>query len=436
MRTPVTVPLLLLCLSAGACGSGDNQALGSTTNEEALLAYDSAYVLERERVREEDLRAAEALYKRATELDPGFVLAYAGLARVNAGMVHFMYDPTTERRTMAREAAEKALELQPDMGETHHAMGVYWYWSEKDYDRAASELQLAAASLPESAEILETAAYVERRRGQFERGMQYLERAAQLDPQSAAIQTNLGDTHEAFGHYDQALAAYRAAQQIQPDGHFEVARSLILMRRDGNTDSLRAALAQLPAGFDPDGLMTLARFQLAQVERNMGDALAALSSSQQQIIEGQTTYLPLSLLAAQAHQVAGHAAPARAAFDSARAVLEPAAAAAGSGTDAARVYAALASAYAGLGMSTEAAQAAQRAMVLMPPERDALNAQDIARQAAAVFADIGQPERAVALLQAQLNGPVFGYSRRYLTMDPTWDRIRSNAAFQALTTGG
>ena len=430
MRTYLADTVLLLSLALGACGGGEDAEAASA---EALILYDSAYVLERERVSEEDFRAAEALYRRAIELDSTFALAHAGFARVSAGMVHFLYDATPERRTMAREAAETALRLQPDAGESHHAMGVYWYWGEKDYDRAAAELQLAAASLPESAEIQETAAYVERRRGQFERAMQLLGRAAELDPQSAAIQINLGDTHEAFGHYDQALAAYRAAQQIQPDGHFEVARALIMLRRDGNTDSLRAALAQLPAGFDPDGLMTLARFQLAQVERNMGDALAALSSSQHPVIEGQTDYLPLSLLAAQAHRVAGHDAVARAAFDSARVVLEQAAAAT---PDAARVHAALASAYAGLGMSAEAVQAAQRAMSLMSPERDALNAQDIARQAAAAFADLGEAERAVALLQAQFNGPVVAYSRHYLTLDPSWDRIRSNAAFQALTTGG
>jgi tetratricopeptide (TPR) repeat protein len=160
-----------------------------------------------------------------------------------------------------------------------------------------------------------------------------------------------------------------------------------------------------------------------------------LSATQLPVIMGQALYLPRTLLSARAHRFAGHAAQARAAFDSARVVLEAAAATAGDGPSAARVHIALASAYAGLGMAEQAGQAAQRAMTLMSPQIDALNAQDIQRQAAAVYADLGQTERALALLQAQVNGPLFGYSRRFLSLDPTWDRIRDNAAFQTLAAG-
>jgi len=61
--------------------------------------------------------------------------------------------------------------------------------------------------------------------------------------------------------------------------------------------------------------------------------------------------------------------------------------------------------------------------------------QDVERQAASVYADIGRADRAVALLNSYFSGPTIGYTRFYLTIDPTWDGLRNHAGFRRLVTG-
>src|SRR5690606_26970123 len=107
---------------------------------------DEARSVERRRLSAADSRSAEELYQHVVQTDSSFAPGWAGLARVNAIMVHFMYDPSEERRRLSREAAETALRLAPDAAESHHAMAAYWYWGEKEYDRAAAELTEALES--------------------------------------------------------------------------------------------------------------------------------------------------------------------------------------------------------------------------------------------------------------------------------------------------
>jgi serine/threonine-protein kinase len=344
-------------------------------------------------------------------------------------MVHFMYDATDERRRMSREAATTALTLVPGLPEGHYAMGVYHYWGNKQYDSAAAELVVAAAALASDAEILAMAGFVQRRRGDWQAAVAYMERAAQLDP--GALQADLGNTYEALGRVEEALSALSTAQRTRPEGHFEVARGLVFLRRDGTTDTLRTALQGIPPGFDPNAEMTLARIELAGVERRPDDVLQALAGAPEPVAD-QNVYWPRALIAGRAHRLAGRESEARAGFDSARVVLEAAVA---SNPDDARMHVALASSLAGLGRSDGAVREAELALQIMPPTRDAMIGQSIERQAAAVYSDLGQIDRAVALLTSFFGGPTIGYTRFYLTIDPTWDRLRNHAGFRRLVAG-
>ena len=418
------LPLLLL---AGVVGCADGQAEGSSPSAREL--YDQGLALETRRLGADDFRAALSLYERAVEADPDFALGHAGLARVHAGMVHFAYEPTPEHRARALEEAETALRLAPDDGEAHFAMGTYWYFAQKDYARAAAEFEIASESMPGDADVRAMAGYLARRRGEWDEALAYLERAAAIDPEDAGILVNLADTYEAFGRVDDAVARLSAADRLQPAGHFDVNRGLVILRATGAADSLRAALARAPSGFDPDGLITLARYELAWQTRSPAAALEALAGTDREVLSGQNSYWPRSLLAARAHRLAGDAARARAAFDSAKTILERELAAA---PDDARMHVALGSALAGLGQSSAALREAERALELMPRTRDALIAQAIERYAAAVCADAGQQDRAIELLQSVFRERVFAYPRRLLAVDPTWDTLRRRADFQRL----
>ena len=77
--------------------------------------------------------------------------------------------PTIALRNDARQAAETALTLQPNLGEAILAKGYYHYSCLKDYDTAVRYFEQARQLLPNSSRIPEFLAYVERRRGQWDR---------------------------------------------------------------------------------------------------------------------------------------------------------------------------------------------------------------------------------------------------------------------------
>ena len=85
---------------------------------------------------------AVEMLERAVDLDPSFALAYAELSYAYSQLYHFGHDLTEECQSRARTAADQALELQPELPEAHLALGSYYYYCYKDYDRALEEFAI------------------------------------------------------------------------------------------------------------------------------------------------------------------------------------------------------------------------------------------------------------------------------------------------------
>ena len=123
-------------------------------------------------------------------LDPTFALCWALLSYVDSfSYSSFPVEPTTALREEARQAAETALTLQPDLGEAMLAEGYYYYAFLKDYDTAVSYFERARPLLPNSSKIPESLAYVARRRGQWDRSDAYFNEAERLDPRNVNLLT-------------------------------------------------------------------------------------------------------------------------------------------------------------------------------------------------------------------------------------------------------
>src|SRR5207248_9666423 len=121
-----------------------------------------------------DARCAQKYLKEAVRLDPKFALSWALLSYVDAlGYLTLTLQPTVTLRDEARQAAETALTLQPNLGEAMVAKGYYHYACLKDYDIAVRYFEQARQFLPNSSQIPESLAYVARRRGQWERSESY-----------------------------------------------------------------------------------------------------------------------------------------------------------------------------------------------------------------------------------------------------------------------
>src|SRR5262249_46585835 len=121
---------------------------------------------------------AQKYLREAVRLDPKFALAWALLSYVDSrGYITTNLQRTVALREEARQAAETALTLQPNLGEALVAKGHYHYACLKDYDTAVRYFEQARQFLPNSSWVHESLAWVERRRGQWDQSESYFNEA-------------------------------------------------------------------------------------------------------------------------------------------------------------------------------------------------------------------------------------------------------------------
>ena len=136
-----------------------------TDNPEAYDAYlrGLAYSLKAQNSPANSLGAQKHL-REAVRLDPKFALSWALLSYVDAvGYIGVTLQSTASLQEEARQAAETALTLQPNLGEGLIAKGFYYYAYLKDYPTAVRYFEQAHSILPNSSRIPESLAYVARR---------------------------------------------------------------------------------------------------------------------------------------------------------------------------------------------------------------------------------------------------------------------------------
>ena len=151
-------------------------------------------------------------------LDPKFALAWALLSYVDArGYLTLTLQPTVALREEARQAAETALTLQPNLGEAMLAKGYYHYACLKDYDTAVRYFEQARQFLPNSSRIPESLAYVARRRGQWDRSESYFNEAERLDPRNVDLLTQHALSYIVLRRFPEALRKLDQVLNITPD---------------------------------------------------------------------------------------------------------------------------------------------------------------------------------------------------------------------------
>lgn len=119
---------------------------------------------------ESNLRAAQLLFERAVEREPGFALAHAALADVHQRMAWFRYDTSAERVARIRDEADTALRLAPMLPQAHAAKALVHY-SAGDYRLSIGELDTALEAQPGDAELLGYKGYAHRRLGTLDEAL-------------------------------------------------------------------------------------------------------------------------------------------------------------------------------------------------------------------------------------------------------------------------
>lgn len=373
------------------------------------------------------------LLEKATELDSSFALAYAKASGVHSGMYWFFYDHSEERLRLAKRAVDRALALDPDLPEAHHALGLYYYWGLLDYERALQEMGIALSKQPRNAKILEHMGVVERRRGNLHVALDYFEKVAELEPRRIPTIYNMAETHgRLLRNHAEAQRLLDRVLALAPD--FNRAYGLKAWNYiiwEGNTSAARAVLEAAAARGLESVDDPFIGYRWVLVDLLDGDyeaALARLSRGSSIAFSTQFHYLPKSLLAAQVLDLMGEPELARQRYDSAAALLEVMIQEA---PDDARLYGALGMAYAGLGRVEEAIGAGERGVDLLPmskePWRGAYRIEELAR----ILTMTGRYDAAIDRIEFLLSVPG-DMSVRRLRLDPTWDPLREQPRFQTL----
>jgi TolB-like protein/Flp pilus assembly protein TadD len=377
---------------------------------------------------EEKYRMAAQMFEMAVKLDPEFALAYCMLSEAHSRMYHFGFDLTEERISMAKEAVDRALELQPDLPSAHLALGNYYYYCLKDYAKALETLSIAEKGLPNSIGILKTTAFIRRRQGEFREAIRLLKKAFELSPQDDNTAANIGLSYTALREYPEADFYFDRTLSLAPDQLWAYAfKANNYWLWEGKTKNARFILDKAPLKEDP--LYVFSRFLLEYIDKNYESALDLLSSTSVEIVEGAEMFLPKSALIGQAHQAMGRPELARASFDSARALLERAVK---ERPEDPRVHRSLGSVYAALGQKDKAIREGKLAVELYPVSKDALWGPIYVLNLAWIYVLVGENEAALDKLEYLLSIPCADVSAPVLRADPAWDPLRDLPRFQKL----
>src|SRR2546430_6042229 len=340
--------------------------------------------------------AAQKYLKEAVHLDPRFALGWTLLSYVDSsGYLTQSLQPTAALREEARQAAETALSLQPNLGEAVFAKGFYHYACLKDYDTAVKHLEQAYQLLPNNSRIPQALAYVERRRGNWEKSEAYFNDAEKLDPRNVNLLSQHARSYVCLRRFPEGLAKLEQILNITPDDIDTLVLQARIAQAEGDLTRAAALLAPLRLGVGYVNALETQVYQ-AILESRPAPAIAQLREILIKPDQALGYYNgELRFWLGWAQEVAGDHDNARESWSQARSELEsflkeqP---------ENCVLLGDLALTNMWLGDNIAALTLAERAVAMMPIDKDALTGPRPLDILARVAARVGDPDRSISTL--------------------------------------
>ena len=390
---------------------------------------------------------ADAFYRQALARDPNFAEAAAELARSRLSRHWFVSLLTPAELEEVKSLVDRALALAPNSPEAHSALGLFFYWGHRQYEKALAEFNRTLELQPNSADARGYCAYVYRRRGEWERSLADSQRAEELDPRDARIPTNNGVTYNTLRMWKDAERAELRALAIDPRNTLAVLFLLgTRLNATGDANSARRPLDGFPevikgipgGGSGPAGSSGAGDVSavigwpiyLDVIESRFTDAFQAV---EKKVVNDDRAHLQQLAARVVLCVLAGQTDAAKSAGEEALPLLE---ARLRERPDDTFAMTELSWVYLALGRNGDALRLSRQAADTISIEKDALAGPNFQAGLAQIEARAGAPEEAVKRLRHLLSIPAGGeVSIARLKIDPVWDPIRNRPDFQQLLSG-
>jgi TolB-like protein/cytochrome c-type biogenesis protein CcmH/NrfG len=379
---------------------------------------------------------AQTFYRQALARDPNFALAYARLAYSELQRHWFISNLTSAELAEVKSNIDRALAIAPGLADAHFALGLFYYWGDRDYGPALRELDRAIELQPSSSDSWNFRASIHRRRDEWQRALNEFERAAELDPRDPGNPHDIGDTYAELRRWSDAERAFARALALDPH-HIGTVYDLSLtyINSTGDIRRARRAFEGVPAetkisaasAWGIIAVMIDQRVYLDVFEKHFADALKAWGTMPANTPEARLRQLE-ARVGIQA--LAGQSTAAKLECEQTRALLEARLAVRPEDRIS---LTALAWVYVCLGRNADALRVARQAADLLPIEKDAIAGRYFLAGLAEIEARTGQAKEAIKILRRLITAPagqVVSVAR--LKIDPVWDPIRNDPDFQKL----
>ena len=398
-----------------------------TKNTAAYDAYLRGRALEGEWTTDfSNFESAARSYQEAVTLDPSFALAWVYLSSADSGLYWNGVDPTPARLAAAKDAADRAVALDPNLPEIHLALGYYRYYGLRDFKGALEEFQLAEKSLPNHVGVLRAIGLIERRFGHWDEVIAVMRRVFALDPRNIESAGILANAYAAKRLFPDAMAVADHILAVDPANTPTIWFKTYCFWAMGNLEAADQFLANSKAPLHLRAHQAFNKHQYAEARDLFSKALDEKPGPE----EKRGLLFDLGMVQQRIGNIAASKAHYEEAAQEFTRTLSTVVADSG---PAAELHSSLGVAYAHLGDAPRAVSEGQKGMAMQPTSEDPFEGPLREEEMAQIYALLGNADEAIPILKRWVQVPsATSITPALLRIDPIWDPIRSDPRFQEL----